>query len=407
MTDRGLKIFPAEEANPLLDRWLRLGAMIGGAALLLFVLGGFLAGWLPFFQAYLFSYMFILELSLGPLLIALVHYLVGGRWGAVIRRPVEAAARTIWLLIPLFIPIVLGLGYLFPWAQPDVVAADYVLQHRTPYLNLPFFLVRAGIYFIVWVFLTVRLTGWSQRPEYILNPEQVSRFQRYAAFGLILVGLTMSFAAVDWLQSLDPHWYSSIYPLLIIVGQLLGGLALALLFTPTLAARTPLQRHITKNTYRDLGAFLLAFVLVWAYIAFSQYLIIWGANLPHEVTWYLDRSGQWSIVLLVIIFVQFVLPFLVLLSLAAKRSRRVLVTLSALILLMRLVDYFWQVKPTFSPGIISVHWLDLVAPIALGGLWLAFFAWNLRRTPLTLPAQPPLTEEEERALHRGHPPVRT
>jgi hypothetical protein len=407
MNKPGLRIYPAEDFNPRLDRLLRLSAGIGLLALFVFAAGGFLTGFLHFFQAYLFAYMFFLELTLGSLAIAMLHYLVGGRWGAIIRRQLEAAARNIWLMIPLFIPILFGLQYLYPWAQPEVVAADAVLQHRTPYLNLPFFLARAAVYFLVWGLLTWRLTSWAARPDYTRDPEQISRFQRISAFGLIFFGITMSFAAIDWLQSLDPHWYSSIYPMLIIVGQVLGGMALAILFTPVLAAYTEVGRFITRNQYRDLGAFLLAFVLIWAYIAFSQFLIIWGANLPHEVTWYLDRSGGWTWVLLLVLAVQFALPFLVLLSLSAKRNKRVLSAMAALILIMRLVDYFWHVKPTFSPGIITLHWMDLLAPLALGGLWLAFFAWNLKRTPLTLPVQPPLSEEEERALHRGHPPVRT
>lgn len=402
-----LQFYPTDNDRSPLDRLMRLSGMVGLAALVLLGAGGFLAGFRPFLQAYLFSYMFILELSLGALAVALLHYLVGGRWGAIIRRPLEAAARSIWILIPLFIPIVLGLQYLYPWAQPEVVAADAVLQHRTPYLNLPFFLARAVVYFVVWGLLVWRLTAWSSRPEYTADPEQLSRFQRWSAFGLIFLGLTMSFAAIDWLQSLDPHWYSSIYPLLIIIGQVLGGLALAIFLTPGLAERTELGRFITRNQYRDLGAFLLAFVLVWAYMAFSQFLIIWGANLPHEVTWYLDRSGGWTVVYLVVLVVQFALPFMVLMSLSAKRNKRILVWLSGLILLMRLVDYLWQVKPTFSPGVVTLHWMDLLAPVALVSLWLAFFAWNMKRTPLILPVNPPLTEEEERLLHRGHPPVRS
>jgi hypothetical protein len=406
MMKSGLRLYPADEINPQLDRAVRLGLAAGLAGLILFIIGGFLSGFRQFLQSYLFVYMFLLELTLGSLMLVMLHLLVGGRWGMVIRRTLEAAARTIWLMALLFIPLAVGVRYLYPWAQPEVVAADPILQLRTLYLNLPFFLARAVIFFLFWIFLTVRLTGWSGRPEYTASPSALSRLRGFSALGIVVYGLTMTFAAVDWLKALDAHWYSSIYPLLIIVGQALGSLALTLALTPALAARTTLGRFINRAIYRDLGAIMLSTVLVWAYIAFSQYIIIWGANLPHEVTWYLDRTGGWLVVLLLILAVQFVLPFLVLLSLAAKRNRSVLATLSALIVAMRLVDHFWQVKPTFSPVVFSIHWMDLVAPVALGGLWLAFFAWNLKRTSLVLPHEPPLSEEEEKRLHRGHPPVR-
>jgi hypothetical protein len=398
-------LYSTDELNPRLDQLVRLAGVAGLVGLLLFIAAGFLAGFRQFFQSYLFAYIFWLELSMGSLGLVLLHYLMGGRWGIFIRRTAEAAARNIWLLAVLFIPVILGVRYIYPWAQPEVVAADAVLQHRAAYLNLPFFLVRSAIYFLVWIVLVMRLTRWSSTPEYTADPEMVSRLQRRSAFGLILFGLTMSFAAVDWIKSIDPHWYSSIYPLLIIVGQVLGGLALALVLTPAFSARTILAKFLTPGLYRDLGAILLSAVLVWAYIAFSQYIIIWGANLPHEVTWFLDRSQGWMFVILVVITVQFVLPFMVLLSLRAKRNPKILAGLSAVILMMRLLDNFWQVKPTFSPGIVSVHWMDLLAPLALGGLWLAAFAWNLKRTPLALPHEPPLSEEEERRRRRGQPPL--
>jgi hypothetical protein len=384
MSSPRLRTHSFEGSAPYLERTMRTGVIAGLVLLVLFILSGFLVGFQQFFRSYLFAYLIILELTLGCLAIAMLHYLVGGGWGMAIRRPVEAGAKTIWLAGLLFIPILFGLGYLYPWAQPQVVAADPVLQFRQPYLNLPFFILRAALYFAAWGFLAWRLTRWAYRPDYYTNPDMRSRLQRHAAFGLILYSLMTSFASIDWIMSIDPHWFSTIYPVLIIVSHLLAGMALAIGLTPFLANRTPLGEFITRLNYRDLGALLLSFVLIWAYIAFSQYIIIWGANIPHDVTWYLDRSGPWLILILLVIVVQFVLPFLLLLSLWAKRDPTVLTIVAFAILLMRVLDYYWHIMPSFSPGRLALHWMDFLAPLAFIGLWAAAFAYHLLRTPLLL-----------------------
>jgi hypothetical protein len=389
MSSPRLRSHTFEDRAPYLERAVRTGVIAGLVLLVLLIVSGFLVGFQQFFRSYLFGYLFILELTLGCLAIAMLHYLVGGGWGMAIRRPVEAGAKTIWLAALLFIPLLFGLRYLFPWAQPEVVAADPVLQFREPYLNLPFFIIRAIIYFVVWGFLAWRLTRWAYRPDYYTNLELRSRLQRHAALGLILSSLVTSFASIDWIMSLDPHWFSTIYPVLIIVSHLLAGMALAIGLTPFLADRTPLGEYITRLNYRDLGALLLSFVLVWAYIAFSQYIIIYGANIPHDVTWYLDRTGPWMAIILVVIVVQFVLPFLLLLSLWAKRNPTVLTAVAFAILAMRILDYYWHVMPSFSPGRLALHWMDFLAPLAFIGLWVAAFSFHLIRTPLLLVEKQP------------------
>lgn len=403
---RALRSYPAEGLDPYLARILRSGVFAGLIALAVFIGGGLLAGFQQFFRSYLFAYMFWLELSLGSLAVVLLHYLVGGGWGLMIRRILEAAAKNIWLLALLFAPLALGVMHLYPWAQPEVVAGDPILQHRALYLNLPFFLARAVVYFAVWILLALRLTRWSYYPERSADPDFRSRLQRSSAFGLIAYGLTMSFAAIDWLMALDPHWYSTIYSVLIVVGQLLAGLTFAIGLTPFAARHTRLGEVINRGHYRDLGALLLSFVLIWAYIAFSQYIIIWWANLPHEVTWYLNRSeGGWLYPGLLVFVVQFILPFMVLLSLWAKSNPRVLSALAGVILLARLIDYFWHVAPAFHPARFSIHWMDFLAPLAIGGVWAAGFAWHLRRTPLLLPLETPAVESNEGRGDRPAIPV--
>lgn len=403
MTRKELRSYEMEEAPTWLDRLRSVGLAAGLVGTVVLVVGAFLTGFDRFMQSYLFSYLFWLELGLGSLAIVLLHYLVGGGWGIAIRRVLEAGAKTLWLLALLFVPLVIGLPYLYLWARPEVVAADPLLQHKSLYLNVPFFILRAGLYFAVWIFLAWRLTSWSRQSEYHLEVAPRRRFQRLSAFGLILYGVTVSFAAMDWIMSLEPHWYSSIYGMLIIVGQVLGGLAFGIALTPLLARYPPLADFMNPGLYRDLGAMLLAVVMIWAYIAFSQLLIIWSGNLPFEVTWYLHRSqGGWLWVGLLVFAIQFVLPFLLLLSLWAKRDARVLASLGTVILAMRLVDYFWHVMPSFFPAGFTLHWMDIIAPIAIGGLWVAAFSWHLQRTPLLLPV---VTEPGEGIERRGEQPA--
>jgi hypothetical protein len=384
--NRELQIFPMDDMKPRLDRLLRIALITGLVAGLVYLLGLFLVGPFLFFQTYLFAFMFCLEFSLGALVLFLLYLLVNGGWGMIIRRIVEAASRTIWVMALLFIPLLFGLLYLYPWSRPEVVAANYLLAHKTPYLNVPFFIIRAVLYFSVWILLAFKLGQWARSPEYATSLQHRRRLQRSAAFGLIIVGVTISFASIDWLMSLQHDWYSAIYGLLILSGQILGALAFALLLTPLLARFYPLSTIITRRHYRDLGAVMLSVVLFWAYIAYSQYVIIWAGNLPFEVTWYLNRSdGGWLWVGIFIIVVQFALPFLALLSVNAKRNPRVLMGVGGVIIFMRLIDYFWHVAPAFRPGVLYIHWLDLVAPIALGAIWLAGFTWHFMRTPLVLP----------------------
>lgn len=362
---------------------IRLGSMaVGIIALALIAAGAFLSGLSQLFQAYLYAYMFWLGITLGSLAIALLYLMVGGEWGMVIRRVSEAASKTLWLCALLFVPILFGFEYLYPWARPDVVASDALLQHKGLYLNVPFAIARAALYFAVWGYLVWGLSRWSRPASQKVDPGDRRRFQRFSAFGLILYFLTMTFASIDWVMSLQPDWLSTIYGMLIVTGQALSGLAFSLLLLPVLVQEDQLAQVITPRHYRDLGALLLTSVMLWAYLAFSQYLIIWSGNLPHEASWYLARTtGGWQWIGLALLLFQFALPFSFLISLRAKRNPRLLTGLAMLIILVRLGEWFWEVVPAFHPSELTIHWLDLVTPVALGGLWLAAFLWHFERTP--------------------------
>ena len=364
---------------------IQKGSLTAGIiGLVVLVLGAFLSGLDQFFQSYLYAYLYWLGITLGSLALALLYGMVGGNWGMVIRQISEAASKTLWLVALLFVPVVFGLRYLYPWARPDLVAADPLLQHKSMYLNIPFTVGRAILYFGVWAFLIWSHVRRSSAPP-ADDPEERRRIQRFSAIGLILYFLTMTFASIDWVMSLQPDWLSSVYGMLIIAGQALSAFAFAIALLPFLVKQEQLAAVITPRHYRDLGALLLTTVMLWAYLGFSQYLIIWYGDLPREVTWYISRTtGGWEWIGLVVILLQFFLPFSILISLRAKQNPRVLAAIASLIIVIRLGDWFWEVAPAFHSQVLRIHWLDIVTPIAIGGLWLAAFFWHLERTPLRL-----------------------
>lgn len=368
-----------------LHRIQRSSLTAGIIGLVVLGLGALLSGLDQFFQSYLYAYLYWLGITLGSLAIALLYSMVGGDWGMVIRQISEAASKTLWLVALLFVPVVFGLRYLYPWARPDLVAADSLLQHKSLYLNIPFIIGRAILYFGVWAFLIWSYLRRSPEVPRADDPEERRRIQRFSAIGLILYFLTMTFASIDWVMSLQPDWLSSVYGMLIIAGQALSAFAFAIALLPFLLKQERLAAVITPRHFRDLGALLLTTVLLWAYLGFSQYLIIWYGDQPREVTWYISRTtGGWEWIGLAVILLQFILPFSILISLRAKQNPRVLAAIAMLIIAIRLGDWFWEVAPAFHSEALRIHWLDLVTPIAIGGLWLAAFFWHLERTQLRL-----------------------
>jgi hypothetical protein len=284
------------------------------------------------------------------------------------------------------------MGYLFPWARPAEVQASAILQAKTFYLNVPFFIIRAVVYFALWIlmaFMVNRLAGQlgrSRETDVILR----GRLQGMGALYLIIYVLTMTFASVDWLMSIQPFWNSSIFGLIIIIGQVLTGMAFALLalnLFPGLSLGRRWTADATPMPYSDLGALMMTFVLGWAYLAYFQLLIIWAGNIPRETIWYIARStGGWNIIAILIALLQFVLPFAILISFRARHNLRVLGMLGGLLLFASLMTAFWHVKPAFFPGVFTVSWLDIVMPVALGGIWFAAFLYNLSRRPALTPA---------------------
>jgi hypothetical protein len=382
----------AGELIPELERhqWRCLAA--GGTGLLVS-----LAGWFfnptQFYQSYLMAYMFCLSVTLGCLALGMVHQLSGGAWGIVIRRLIGAAARLLPMMTVLFVPVLLGMHRLYPWTDADLVSHDEVLLAKRLYLNVPFFIARAAMYFAAWNGISYWLNAWSSEQDRTANPAMARKMQKLSAAGLIVYGLTITFASFDWLMSLEPHWYSTIYGVLIMGGQGLSGMAFLIAVLVWLSRRPPLDRIVSKAHFHDLGNLMLAFVMLWAYFSFSQYLIIWAGNLPQEIAWYAHRlQTGWRFIGVALVAFHFAVPFVLLLSRTIKREAALIVNVAIGVLVVRLVDLFWLVAPEFHRDGVVVSWMDVLLPLSLGALWLGCFIAQLRRRTI-LPTHDPEFEE--------------
>lgn len=373
-------------------QWTAWTVAAVGAAICVF---GAASNATQFYRSYLLAFTFWIGLPLGGLAVVMIHHLAGGQWGFAVRRIAEAGAATVPLMLALFAPIVAGLSELFIWAREDAVALDPLLRHQRAWLNPPFFLARAGACFAAWIVLGALLRRWSRRQdERDRTLAMTRRLRALSGPGLVVLGLTATSAAIDWGMSLQPHWTSAVYGAGWLAGHGVAGLAFAIAAAAWLGAREPLSTILAPSRLHDLGNLLLGFVLLWAYLAFSQLLIIWSGNLPEEASWYVVRGGGgWVPVTIALVVLHFAAPFLVLLFRDVKRSRRVLGATAAGLLLARLLDCYWHVVPAFAPSGPSAHWLDPAALTAIGGLWLAAFLELLRKAPLVPEADPRLRRE--------------
>jgi hypothetical protein len=365
----------------------------GVIALAALAAGGFLARE-QFFRSYQLAFIFWSNVALGALALGLMQNLTGGGWGLVIRRPLEAGMRTLPLVAVLFVPLAFGLGTLYEWSHAEAVAADPLLQHKSAYLNPAFFLARAAIYFAVWIGIALWTVRTSDAEDRAPDARLSRRLRVAGAPGLLLYGLTATFAAFDWGMSLDPHWFSTIYGVIFILGQALGMLALVIPVLARLREREPLAGLVQTRHFHDLGSLLFAFVMLWAYVSFSQFLIIWSGNLPEEVTWYRARLGEgWQGISLALVLAHFAVPFLVLLSRRIKRGPETLAKVAIALFLLRGLDIYWLLAPS-QPGRTGVapHWMDAAAWLGLGGIWMWWYVRELGRRPL-LAANDPRVEE--------------
>jgi hypothetical protein len=348
-----------------------------------------------FFHSYLIAFMFVLGLSLGSLGLLMLQHLTGGHWGIMTRRPLESATRVLPVVAVLFLPIaIFGMNYLYKeWLGAPSTGEGSLSEMQKSYLTRSGFLIRAVIYFAVWLLLVFIFNRWSKEQD--ANREDRAlrrRLKMVAGPGIILYVFVMTFAAIDWVMSLSPHWASTIYGFLFVIGQLISSMSLMIAVLVLLSRTAPMEGLIQSRHLHDLGKLLLAFVMLWAYFGFSQLLIIWSGNLPEEISFYRTRLyGGWGVVAVLVLIFHFFAPFFFLLPRDVKRSAKLLPKIAMWLIFMRLVDLFWLTRPEFTssavPGL-----MDVGAVLALTGIWFAVFARNLKSLPL-LPLGDPKLEE--------------
>jgi hypothetical protein len=390
LDDATLMAKPAAEIAALRSR-----SMMFGAVGLLATVAGLFVWPDTFWQSYLIGYMFWIGITLGSMAVLMVQYLSGGAWGMVSRRILEASARTLPLMAILFIPIYLQLETLYPWARPEAVN-DALIQTKAAYLNRGFFGLRAVIYFVLWGGLIFLLTKWSREQDEkapMLPGPQDRRFRLVSGPGLVIYVLTITFASVDWVMSIDPHWYSTIFGILTLGGQGLSTMAFTILVLAMLSRFKPMSAVASAENFHDLGKLMFAFVLLWAYFSISQLLIIWSANLPEEIPYYLERlHGPWFPISVLVLLGHFVLPFFLLLSRNFKRNPRAVGRIAVIILVMRVIDITWTIGPVFRGHGSTLHVLDFAMVLGMGALWLSLFWGNLAGRAL-VPAKDPYFKE--------------
>jgi len=374
---------------------LRMKAGIIGIIGLILTIVGVAVDPAQFFKSYLWAFVFWLGLSVGCMAWLMVQYLSGGAWGVMVRRVCESAAKTIPIWLVLFAPIIAGIPYLYgnSWANANLVAHDPVLHHKAAYLNTPFWIARAYIYLGGWSFCAWFLNRWSDREDRDGGIKPRQTMAKLAAPGIIFWAFAVTFMATDWIMSVNTEWFSTMFGLLFMAGQGLSSMSFIICIMVMLSKRKPMSQLLTVKHMHDLGKFLLANTMVFAYFSFSQFLITWAGNLPDEIPWYKHRlEGGWERLGLFLVIGHFALPFALLLSSDLKKNFKMLRAVALLIIVMRMMGVFWETVPEFFPYHIHVSWMDITAPIGLGGIWLAIFLTNLLKRPLIPPNNPNLEE---------------
>jgi len=337
-----------------------------------------------FYSAYLTSFMFWLGLSLGCMAILMLYHLVGGGWGTVIRRILEAGMMTLPLMFALFVPILLHLPKLYFWARPEVLSDPKtdpkILEIAGSYLNFNGILTRYIMYFVIWIAMAFLLNKWSSEQDSTAG-QSTLRFRALSSIGLVIYSLTISFAVIDWVMSLQARWISTIYGLLFVAGEALSAFCFCVVIETILSKRKAMP-YLTDTEVHDHGKFMLAFTMLWAYFNFSQWLIIWAGNLPEEIPWYVRRmQGGWEHVGLFLVVFGFAVPFALLLSRQLKRKAATLVRLATWIMIIRIVDIYWHIEPAVHKEF-HLSWVLFAILAGMGGLWMAYFFRNLRSRPL-------------------------
>ena len=392
---------PSDTLRPQMDRVQKIAIFVGVAALIV-SLFGFSTNAPHFWQSYLFAFIFWAGLTLGCLGVFFLHNVVGGNWGVAVRRLVEAGLQTLPLLVLFAIPIFFALGTLYKWTDAGYRAEHFAVGHKAAYLNPTWFIIRTLLYFAIWGFSGYRILAMANEHDRTGNPALFKRIKARSAPALLVFVLTTTLAFIDWIMSLEPDWYSTIYGWMYTVGQVLLTLSFLVAVLVLLSKREPFASFLTRQHYHDIGNLMLAFTMLWAYMSFAQFLIIWAENLPDEIPWYVRRfSGGWAYIAWTIAIFHFFVPFFLLLLRFVKKNPTRIRTLAVWIIIMHILDVFWIVEPAFRQRGLELYWTDLVTWIGLGGIWLAVFVWNLKSRPL-LPSRDPRDTYSLLVTAHGH-----
>jgi hypothetical protein len=386
---------PEQATIPPGHSWNRI-PVIGAAGALLGIVACAILGIAnpkQFFFSWLVSFLFFLSLALGALFFVLIQFAAQGGWGIVLRRIGETTFATIPVMAALSVPVLLGLHDLYEWSHPEAVAEDALLRWKTPYLNVPFFLIRAALYFGIWSFIAILYYRGSRGQDATGDPGVSARLRRLAGPSIIVLALTQTFASVDWIMSLTPHWYSTMFGVYFFAGSFVGFIALLSVVAAAMRGAGLLDAAISVEHLHDVGKLLFAFTVFWTYIAFSQFFLIWYANLPEETVWYQARmEGSWMTVSLFLMAGHFAAPFFYLMGRTVKRNGVTLAAGGTWLLAMHFLDLYWQVMPTLHPEGLRPSLLDVAAFVAVGGSFVAAAAWLMRRQALVPLRDPRLAE---------------
>lgn len=375
-----------------IERLQKPALVAGVGALVLCIVAG-LGNPTQFFRSYLLAFVFWIGLPLGCSAILMLHHLVGGTWGFPLRRLLESGSKTFLLMAVLVLPILFRLPVLYSWADPGKLKIDPLDQYKRLYLNVPFFITRTVIYFTAWLLLAYFLNKWSREQDETGDPKLTERLRSLSGPGLVIFGLTVTFASVDWVMSLEISWSSTIYGMIFMVTEALAAMALVTVVIILLSHEKPLADWISPRVLNDYGNLLLTFTMLWAYLSFSQYLIIWAGNLQDEIPWYVVRAeGRWAWVAVALIVFHFAVPFLLLLSRFVTRRAKILGWVAAGLLVMSVVDIYWLTVPAYERAGPEFHLTDFLALVGIGGLWLWRFSSQLQGRP-PLPLQDPRLKE--------------
>jgi len=336
-----------------------------------------------FFFSYLFAWFFWAGLSFGCFIVIMIHQLTGGRWGYPTRRFLEAGFMVLPLMLLLFIPVLFGLRHLYPWAQPSELAADPVLQHRQSYLNQSAFIIRALLFFVATILMASRLRRWSLAQDTTAEAGPTRKARTLSGPGIVFYSIFATFVYVDWIMSLEKKWHSTMFAVILLIGQILIAYAFSVLMLTLFRRLEPLAAIVTKTHYHHLGNLLLTFVLFWTYISFGQLLIVYAGDLPTEIDWYLHRiAGSWKWIISILALLHFFVPFFLLLFRGIKKHAAALTIIAGAIFIMHIVDAYWLVMPSLHHHGIALSWLDLTTPIGFGAIWFGFFLARLKAAAL-------------------------